>query len=246
MGLGNLNPGCTCCEQCDIVASFTPTQTGTYPNYDWEFIDTSTTGCDGGVVSWAWDFGDGGTSTDENPTHEFPINEPGPWLVTLTVTDDCDCEDTVEMLVHRILSCTAAAIWARGEISTWDYVISGIADGTCLECNDLNVSNTTNNYAVGTDTWYRPVTGGTCTGGSATIDFQVNVGCGTGTPYGITTLNLRFRMNVPGGTVEIYADLGTAPTISTAVFFSPIIADEFPGGVRCDMSGASVTLTANI
>jgi hypothetical protein len=35
--------------------------------------------------SWAWDFGDGGTGTDQYPTHLY--KEPGAYTVTLTVTD---------------------------------------------------------------------------------------------------------------------------------------------------------------
>jgi len=41
---------------------------------------------DGVVVSWAWDFGDGETSTEQSPTHTFL--EEGTYIVTLTVTDD--------------------------------------------------------------------------------------------------------------------------------------------------------------
>jgi len=48
------------------------------------FTDTSTD-FDGTVVSWSWDFGDGATSTDQNPTHQF---DDGTYTVTLTVTDD--------------------------------------------------------------------------------------------------------------------------------------------------------------
>jgi PKD repeat protein len=37
------------------------------------------------IVSWRWDFGDGGSSTDQNPAH---IYASGTYTVTLTVTDD--------------------------------------------------------------------------------------------------------------------------------------------------------------
>ena len=49
------------------------------------FTDTSTDS-DGSVVSWFWDFGDGGTSTAQNPEHRY--RSPGSYPVTLTVTDD--------------------------------------------------------------------------------------------------------------------------------------------------------------
>ena len=41
---------------------------------------------DGNIVSWQWDFGDGNTSTEQNPTHVYL--EEGTYNVTLTVTDD--------------------------------------------------------------------------------------------------------------------------------------------------------------
>jgi subtilisin family serine protease len=49
------------------------------------FTDRSTDP-DGTVVSWLWDFGDGATSTEQNPTHSYETS--GDRFVTLTVTDD--------------------------------------------------------------------------------------------------------------------------------------------------------------
>lgn len=46
------------------------------------FTNTST-----GADSYSWDFGDGNTSTQENPTHVY--NWKGEFVVTLTVTSDC-------------------------------------------------------------------------------------------------------------------------------------------------------------
>jgi|GEM_PF-1628502 len=47
------------------------------------FIDLST-----GATSWAWDFGDGTTSADQNPSHEY--GAAGSYTVTLTVSDGSD------------------------------------------------------------------------------------------------------------------------------------------------------------
>ncbi len=41
---------------------------------------------DGEIVEWAWSFGDGGTSTEQDPTYTY--SEGGTFTVTLTVTDD--------------------------------------------------------------------------------------------------------------------------------------------------------------
>jgi hypothetical protein len=39
---------------------------------------------DGVITDWSWDFGDGQTSTDRNPTHTYAT--PGLYDFTLTVT----------------------------------------------------------------------------------------------------------------------------------------------------------------
>ncbi|MEA3376524.1 MAG: S8 family serine peptidase [Chloroflexota bacterium] len=55
------------------------------------FTDQSTDS-DGSIVSWAWDFGDGSTSTEQNPSHTYAAD--GTYPVTLTVTDDDGATDT--------------------------------------------------------------------------------------------------------------------------------------------------------
>jgi len=49
------------------------------------FTDASSPG-DRPIVSWAWDFGDGASSADANPSHLYAQEDT--YLVTLTVTDD--------------------------------------------------------------------------------------------------------------------------------------------------------------
>ena len=61
-----------------------------------DFTDTSTDE-DGEVVAWSWTFGDGGTSTDQNPTHTYA--DDGVYTVSLTVTDDDDATDTTDRTV---------------------------------------------------------------------------------------------------------------------------------------------------
>ncbi len=59
-----------------------------------QFTDTSTDP-DGEIVAWQWDFGDGTTSTQQNPTHRY--EEGGVYTVTLTVTDDRGGESTTKV-----------------------------------------------------------------------------------------------------------------------------------------------------
>ena len=50
---------------------------------------------EGEIVSWTWDFGDGTTSDEQNPTHTFP--EDGIYEVTLTITTSADCSATIAL-----------------------------------------------------------------------------------------------------------------------------------------------------
>ena len=60
----------------------------------------SGTDSDGIIVSYSWNFGDGGTSTQQNPTHTY--SSAGNYTATLTVTDDDGAtgENTVQITVN--------------------------------------------------------------------------------------------------------------------------------------------------
>ncbi len=60
------------------TASFSASTPNPAVNSVVQFSDTSA----GAPTSWAWDFGDGGTSTQQNPTHVYAA--PGPFTVRLT------------------------------------------------------------------------------------------------------------------------------------------------------------------
>jgi PKD repeat protein len=66
-------------------AGFSYTPQDPYAGQDVDFTDESSD-ADGSIASWSWDFGDGTSSTEENPTHRY--SSPGTYTVTLTVTDD--------------------------------------------------------------------------------------------------------------------------------------------------------------
>ena len=57
------------------------------------FTDLSTFQPGLGPVSWFWDFGDGNTSTQQNPVHTY--SGPGTYTVTFTATNANGCEATI-------------------------------------------------------------------------------------------------------------------------------------------------------
>ncbi|MBD1584137.1 S8 family serine peptidase [Pseudoalteromonas sp. S16_S37] len=63
------------------------------------FTDTSTD-ANNDIVSWAWDFGDGSTSTEQNPSHTFAA--AGTYTVSLTVTDETGLANTTTQAVTVI------------------------------------------------------------------------------------------------------------------------------------------------
>lgn len=56
-----------------------------------QFTDQSTVSPGGGtIVSWSWNFGDGGTSTSPNPSHPYTL--PGYYSVSLLITSSTGCQ----------------------------------------------------------------------------------------------------------------------------------------------------------
>lgn len=61
------------------------------PTLTFDFTDSSVS--TSAVVSWLWDFGDGQTSTLQNPSHDFSKNNI--YTISLTVTDNDGCSATI-------------------------------------------------------------------------------------------------------------------------------------------------------
>jgi PKD repeat protein len=87
----------TACDAPQANFSATPTQ-GLAP-LTVNFTNLSV----GDITSWSWNFGDGGTSNLQNPTHVY--NNPGAYTVSLTVSGPCgvDTETKIEYIV--VTSC---------------------------------------------------------------------------------------------------------------------------------------------
>jgi PKD repeat protein len=64
-----------------------------------DFTDLSVASPTGPITAWDWDFGDGGTSTEQDPTYEY--TEVGIYTVSLTVTDASGSDtETKEDYIH--------------------------------------------------------------------------------------------------------------------------------------------------
>ncbi len=78
------------------IADFTYTPTNPIQTDIIQFTDTSIDP-DGNITTWSWDFGDGNTSTLQNPTHIY--GDWGTYTVTLNVTDDGGKTDETSQLI---------------------------------------------------------------------------------------------------------------------------------------------------
>lgn len=78
------------------VADFTalPGLETSIPNYTFKFLDASNRKPD----KWHWDFGDGFTSEEQNPTHTY--DDVGAYTVTLTVSNQTGCPTTVSKIAR--------------------------------------------------------------------------------------------------------------------------------------------------
>jgi len=97
-GLMTLNPGSQCSDSAAVEVTISPPIFGAFEGvYDTcvagpvSFADL--TDPNGAILeTWAWDYGDGNTSDEVNPTYQY--DEPGLYDVSLTVTDTLGCTDT--------------------------------------------------------------------------------------------------------------------------------------------------------
>ncbi|OPX65820.1 MAG: PKD domain protein [Methanomassiliicoccales archaeon PtaB.Bin215] len=86
------------------------------PGENVQFQDLSTD-ADGELVSWHWDFGDGGTSNERSPEHVFI--EEGDYLVSLTVRDSDGAVGSEEQLLAVGNDPPVAAFsWSPASVTT--------------------------------------------------------------------------------------------------------------------------------
>ena len=100
--------GCSASDSTSVtvseapVADFTADPTSVCVGYDVYFTDLST----GEPTSWSWDFGDGATSTDQNPSHSY--SAAGSYDVSLTVSNDCGDDTATDYVTITVSDAPVA------------------------------------------------------------------------------------------------------------------------------------------
>ncbi len=125
-----------------------------------------------GATSWSWDFGDGGTSTVQNPSHTY--NVAGTYTVTQTVTNACGTNQSVRTNYITVNPCVTPTAGFVGAPTSGDYPLtvsftdqSSNAASYSWDFGDGNTStakNPSNTYTVA---------------GTYTVTQTVSNACGT-------------------------------------------------------------------
>jgi gliding motility-associated-like protein len=105
----------------------------------------------GTINSWDWNFGNGGTSTNQNPSYTY--DNPGTYTVTLIVENDLGCIDTIKETIIINPSPTTEVSPNDTTICYLDFVnLFASGAGTFLWEPNYNLSNpNVNNPVAGPD-----------------------------------------------------------------------------------------------
>jgi len=118
------------------VAQFTYSPVRPKPSETVQFTDQSYDS-DGTVVSWSWNFGDGGTSAQQNPTHSY--TSEGTYSVVLAVTDnDGNTNSTQKTIIVAVAPPTSPGIPRL--VAMFTYSRASPRSGEVIQFNDATYS----------------------------------------------------------------------------------------------------------
>lgn len=223
-------------------AQFSASPTSGEPPLTVNFTDQSAN-----TTSWLWDFGDGGNSTQQNPSYTY--SDPGEYTVVLTAYNDCgnDRETRTNYITVTESSAQTATIeWLhpgagqvlRGEVDLWvtDSSTPGAIDYVSFE-----YSNGAAWQMIGTDfDGSTPLRNGVSaavagTGFSYTWNFS---GLAEGT-YQLRVMAHDTLGMISGDTVSVYLE----PTPPAAVIVSPEHGETFCEELELLMSSSDENLS---
>ncbi|TDN38315.1 T9SS type B sorting domain-containing protein [Hymenobacter sp. UV11] len=164
--------------------------------------------------TYSWKFGDGATSTEENPVHVYAT--PGTYVVTLRITTDCFCRESSGSILVPDLP-------QPGSIASPQTLCAGTAPAaltsTVAATSDANLPITYQWESSADNATFSPVAG--ATGAS----YQP----GTSLPAGVTYFRRRVQLLLPSGSGPYCTPTFTASvaiTVLPALVTGSIAADQ--------------------
>ena len=244
-----------------VVANFSGSPTSGVAPLTVSFADAST----GGPTGWSWSFGDGATSTQQNPSHVYA--SVGTYSVSLTVTGPAN-SDTLTRAGYIVVNEPApvAALTGTPTSGTAPLVVSfsDASSGTVTawnwdfgDGNSSTLQNPSHTYAaLGSYTVTLTVSG---PGGSdtqtrlnyITVNSPVTAGF-TGTPTsGVSPLTVSFQDASGGGPTSWAWDFGDGSTstqqnpshVYAAGTYSVTLTVSGPGGTDSLTQANYITVT---
>ncbi len=177
-----------------------------------QFTDAST----GGVISWFWNFGNGNTSTLQNPAAVYV--SPGDYTVTLTVSDGTNSNTKTVSNIISVYSSTAPELSitapASAVNSAFTATFTFTEDVTNFELSDINVTNGTPSSLMTTSASVYTATITPNASGALTIDVPANA-----------VLDLSSEGNVPAPQFTATADFIAPTVIISSTSTSPVTGD---------------------
>ncbi|MFE2757835.1 PQQ-dependent sugar dehydrogenase [Actinosynnema sp. NPDC059335] len=136
------------------------------------FSSAGSTDPEGGALTYAWNFGDGGTSTAANPSHTFTAN--GQYTVTLTVKDPSGLTGSTNVVITvgnsapvvTLNTPANGSLFSFGDTVPYTITVTDAEDGA-IDCTRVKLS-----YILGHDSHGHPIT--SSTGCSGTLQIPVD------------------------------------------------------------------------
>jgi len=199
------------------VANFVASSTSGNAPFTVNFTDQST----GSPTSWAWDFGDGGSSTQRNPSHTY--NAAGTYTVTLAVTNTCGSDGETKANYITVNNAPTGNLAlnkpATASSTNSSFAPSLAVDGSVASSSywrSANVSKTTPN------TWLRVDLGSAFSLTRAVVKWKENY----------FAKQYRFQISNSGGNADgewatVYTNSSGAEGTQNVTFTSPFAARYF-------------------
>ncbi|WP_435735283.1 ThuA domain-containing protein [Cellulosimicrobium sp. PMB13] len=140
-----------------------------------EFSSAGTAHPQGGDLTYAWDFGDGGTSTDPNPTHTYTAE--GNYTAVLTVSDVQGRTGTANATISvgntepevEVLWPANGTVFTYGDTVEWEVAVTDAEEGSTA-AGDIDCADVTVELILGHDDHGHPMKEATGCSGSFVLE----------------------------------------------------------------------------